>query len=316
MNEILFKVIAFLDSCNRGEATISPEIADKFGERCKELLLARFNEKPREFTVRMSNIGRPLCQLQMQASDAPKDALPYSHSMQMLFGDLIEASGLAIMEGAGVEIEATQGKISYPVSDTESINGTFDVQILKKIWDLKSASPYAFEHKFGPNGKGVEGLLEDDPFGYLAQGYGYGEGGGKEFGGWIVINKVTGEWNVLEANFNEETKKRLSDLIANNHLAIKEDRPFKRCFTDKPETHYRKETGNRVLDPTCGFCSYKKTCWPDLQALPKIPGEGKNRPTVYYTFVEPAKALATAQADMNRVYRAALNNLVVVRTDG
>ena len=78
------------------------------------------------------------------------------------------------------------------------MNGTLDIIIDDKVWDIKSASPYAFDHKFGEMG-GYKKIKSDDAFGYITQGYLYSESVGKEFGGWIVINKASGEWTVCEA---------------------------------------------------------------------------------------------------------------------
>ena len=54
--------------------------------------------------------------------------------------------------------------------DKENIKGTLDVIIdengTKKVWDIKSASPYSFDHKFG---NGYDKIKEDDAFGYIVQ---------------------------------------------------------------------------------------------------------------------------------------------------
>ena len=46
---------------------------------------------------------------------------------------------------------------------------------------------------------GYEKIKEDDPFGYIMQGHLYGEATGLPFGGWIVVNKSSGEIAVVEA---------------------------------------------------------------------------------------------------------------------
>ena len=51
--------------------------------------------------------------------------------------------------------------------------------------------------KFGEDG-GFNEVVKDDTFGYASQGFLYGESQKKNFGGWIVINKSTGEWVVCE----------------------------------------------------------------------------------------------------------------------
>ena len=54
-------------------------------------------------------------------------------------------------------------------------------------------------------------LSRDDSFGYASQGFLYGESQKKDFGGWIAINKSTGEWTVCETPpaVDEHKKKAL-----------------------------------------------------------------------------------------------------------
>ena len=52
--------------------------------------------------------------------------------------------------------------------------------------------------KFAAN-RGYNNIKKDDVFGYVPQGYLYAEAAGSTFGGWIAINKATGEWAVWDA---------------------------------------------------------------------------------------------------------------------
>ena len=56
----------------------------------------------------------------------------------------------------------------------DKIEGRQDVEIDEKVWDIKSASPYSFEKKFGEAG-GFNEVIRDDSFGYASQGFLYGE---------------------------------------------------------------------------------------------------------------------------------------------
>ena len=70
MNDILLKVQTYLDKCNKDSVDISDTLVEEFGEACKSALRKQFSEKRREgFKPRMSSIGRPLCQLQMEAKN-------------------------------------------------------------------------------------------------------------------------------------------------------------------------------------------------------------------------------------------------------
>ena len=55
------------------------------------------------------------------------------------------------MKSAGVEIKNEQKQVKYKFNG-EEIEGRQDVEIDEKVWDIKSASPYSFEKKFGEDG--------------------------------------------------------------------------------------------------------------------------------------------------------------------
>ena len=152
MNDILLKVQTYLDKCNKDSVEISDTLLEEFGEACKSALRKQFSEKRREgFKPRMSSIGRPLCQLQMEAKNVKGEGQPYNVKMRNTFGDLIEALAIFVMKSAGVVVENEQKKVVYKFGENK-IEGRQDVEINKKIWDIKSASPYSFEKKFGEEG--------------------------------------------------------------------------------------------------------------------------------------------------------------------
>lgn len=253
-------VKAYLTEVNNGTATIDEAIVEEFGETCKNLLREVFNSRPRDFTIRMSNIGRPLCQLQMEKAGEPREPFDYNHPTKMMIGHLIEALAVATMKAAGIKIETAQEKVSIPINDTE-IHGTLDVTIDGGVYDIKSCSPFAFEFKFN-NPNGFQRLLEDDPFGYIAQGYLYGASKDLPFKGWIAINKSTGEWAVLETPYSQTGyKKQAVKKAEDTVLALANETEFKRCFTPQDEVFNKKATGNKVLGITCSYCPWKLKCW-------------------------------------------------------
>jgi len=192
---------------------------------------------------------------------------------------------VAILKSSGVKIDDFQKKVKYVFGDDE-INGTYDVKIMDKIWDIKSASPYAFQYKFGESG-GFNALLKDDPFGYVPQGYLYAGADDKEFGGWIAINKSTGEWSVVETPINDdEHKKKAIEQAKKNVHALNTNQPFKRQFEDIEEFFNKKPTGNRILGKECTFCAYKKPCWGDIQYLPQTESKAMNPKYFWYTKVK------------------------------
>ena len=286
MNSILHKVQSYLDKVSKEPVKISDKLVEEFGEACKESLRKQFSEERREkFQVRMSNVGRPLCQLQMEAQNVKGEGQPYNVKMRNTFGDLIEALAMFVLKSSGVEIEDEQKKVKYKFNDSE-IEGRLDVKIDQKVWDIKSASPYSFEKKYGEAG-GFEEIAKEDAFGYIPQGYLYSESEKVPFGGWIVINKSTGEWLVCEVPLaDDQYKKDALELANKNTKAIKSKIPFKRCYNDIEETFRTKKTGNKVLGTVCSFCPYKLPCWGSkLQLLQQQQSQGKNPKWVWYTEV-------------------------------
>ena len=290
MNNILLKVQQYLDSVSKSPVKLDKQLVQEFGEACKNALLKQFTEDRRsKFEPRMSNIGRPLCQLQMEAKGIKGEGQPYNVKMRNTFGDLIEALALFVMKSAGVVVENEQKKVVYKFGENK-IEGRQDVEINKKIWDIKSASPYSFEKKFGEEG-GFNEVVKDDTFGYASQGFLYSEGQGKDFGGWIAINKSTGEWTVCETPaLHDEYKKVALDKAKENFKALQDGVPFKRNYDSIEETFRGKPTGNKVLGFACSFCPYKLPCWGSkLQLLPQQQSKGKNPKWVWYTEVNNPK---------------------------
>ena len=286
-NQILENVQSFLKMATDDSVAVSDKLIDEFGEMCKDAFRKQFTDKrEKSFRARMSNIGKPLCQLQMEKSNAKPEGQPYNNKMRNTFGDLIEALAVTIIKASGIKVDSTQKSVSYNI-DKSKIDGTYDIEIGKSIYDIKSASPWAFEHKFGDEG-GFNSIVEDDSFGYLSQGYLYSESENKRFGGWIVINKSTGEWLVTETPTEDEKYKNIAINLSKENLhALDEGKPFRRCFSDIEETFRKIPTGNKVLGIVCSFCPYKFPCWgkDKLQYLPQQQSKGKSPKWVYYTEV-------------------------------
>ena len=298
MNDILHKVQIYLSKVTKEPVEISDKLVEEFGEACKNALRKQFTEQRKTgFQPRMSNIGRPLCQLQMEAKNIKGEGQPYNAKMRNTFGDLIEALAIFVMKSAGVNIEDEQKSVRYNF-DGSTLEGRYDVKIDKKVWDVKSASPYSFEKKFGPSG-GFEEVIKDDAFGYASQGYLYSESEKVPFGGWIVINKSTGEWLTCEAPLADDEYKATAIKNAEDNMkSIINKKPFKRCYPAIEETFRTKKTGNKVLGFVCSFCPYKLPCWGSkLQLLPQQQSQGKNPKWVWYTEVNNPKQDKTLEND-------------------
>lgn len=260
MQTIDHRLKLFLDQMAKGKAQIPDELIEEFGEACKKLLRKSVTPPPENNPYRVSNIGRPLCQIQMEQMGAAKEPLGYDFAMRMLFGDMIEQATVVLMKAAGITVEQQGAKTEMEIDGTK-VPGHVDVVIDGKIWDVKSASPYAFSSKFAAP-DGFQKIVEDDPFGYIGQGYLYSEGMGLPFGGWIAVNKSTGEIAVLEVPEIDDKYRQESLAKAKVSVkAIKDKEPFRRSYKAQDEIYYKKHTGNKTLCVTCAYCPYKHTCW-------------------------------------------------------
>ena len=61
---------------------------EEAGEQFKATLRRQFRREKEDFRLRMSNIGRPLCQLQMAKSGAVPTRKPYNFIVRMIHGEI------------------------------------------------------------------------------------------------------------------------------------------------------------------------------------------------------------------------------------
>tara|TARA_Y100000588_G_C14269322_1_gene931545 strand:+ start:3251 stop:4132 length:882 start_codon:yes stop_codon:yes gene_type:complete len=285
---LLHRVQHFLETASRGKSSgLPPSLVEEFKEMCGSAIERQFSRN-NEYRVRMSGVGKPLCQQKMSVRKDVEEDVDYTLVMKFLFGDIIEAIAVTVMKAAGVEVQAEQESVSLDIGGTK-LSGTYDIKIEDKIYDIKSASPGSFSMKFAAN-RGYNNIKNDDVFGYVPQGYLYAEAAGCDFGGWIAINKATGEWAVCEAPLiQEEDKKEALKLADKNIREVLGGTKFEKSFADTAEVYKDKETntikrtGNRLMDRTCGYCGFKKYCWPDSVYKHKAVSKANTRPRVWYT---------------------------------
>ena len=162
----------------------SDELLDSFGKEMAGALKhwATPNNQPRN-TLRMSNIGRPLRRLWYDIKD-DTDAELISPSLQIkfLYGHLLEVLLLFFVKLSGHKVTDEQKEVKV-----SGIMGHMDCKIDGEVIDVKTASGYSFK-------KFKEGTLgQNDSFGYLSQLAGYEEAEKTNNGGFLVMNKETGE---------------------------------------------------------------------------------------------------------------------------
>jgi hypothetical protein len=294
----LEEVKSFLAQAQNEPVAIPKKILEEFKEDCGKAVQKQFTDsREKEFRIRMSNIGKPLCQLKMEKKyfndDSLKNFENYNYKLRNLFGDILEAVVVMLLKSVKANIDSTQGNVKLD-AEYFDIKGTYDIIIDDKVYDIKSASPFAFEKKFGEQGGGFEKFVEDDVFGYLSQGYLYSEATTKPFGGWIVVNKSTGELLVSSPPEDDEKfRQHALSTVKKNIKSLMDDEPFERCFDLIEESFYQKKTGNKVLGTVCSFCPYKHKCWGDnVQYLPQQQSKAKSPKYFWYVEINQPKETA------------------------
>lgn len=264
----------------KGNTTVTEEVADKVASDVKAAFLKQFSGESRSgFKLRMSNIGKPSCQLWFEKNDPDdREPLPPFFLMNMILGDIVEAVFKGLLTAAGVDYKDNY-RVSLSLPSGDVIDGELDMEMDGKIDDVKSASPWSYTNKF----ESFEKLSEKDDFGYVAQLVGYAHAAKKDVGGWWVVNKSNGEFKYVDASSVDvsevlhKVQEKVTDL--NNNA------PFKRCFSPVEESYYKKKSGNLVLPNECKFCPFKRKCWKTLQTLPSKVSKAKEPPMVDYILV-------------------------------
>jgi len=285
MNVKEASLISYLVNVLDGKAEMPSYLFDEFADLSRKALKKHFTRKKEDFKLRMSNVGKPLCQLQMQAKGVEPEKPSHDFIVRMIIGDMLEALVIVLLKAAKIEVKSQHKKVSLGVGDRQ-IEGEYDIELDDGIYDIKSVSPFSFTTKFNAD-NGYDKIKQSDSFGYISQGHGYGMAANKPFKGWIAINKTTGEIVFTDAKHTNEEKKEVYSKIYNTSTALLDEKPFERCFTDVEEVYYSKPTGNRTLGIECSYCPYKHDCWDNLEFRRQLPSKGKNPKWTWYTKIDP-----------------------------
>jgi hypothetical protein len=266
----------YMTDAVRGDSAMTEETIQQVATDVADALRRQFGSgKSRgDFKIRMSNVGRPTCQLWYE-KNKPEVALPMptNFMMNMMLGDIVEAVFKGVLKEAGVKYEDTE-KVTLDVGGT-SINGSYDIVINDAVDDIKSASDWSYRNKF----ESFDTLASGDGFGYVGQLAGYAKASGKRAGGWWVVNKANGHFKYVPAT-GLDMDAELGKI--ENTVKTVEENKFERCFEPVPETFRGKPTGNKILNNGCKFCSYRFDCWTNLTERSAVKSQAKNPPTVSY----------------------------------
>jgi len=235
---------------NTGEEQIPQELLDSLMEGIKNAVVSWATPRNRSgFTLRMSNIGKPSRQLYYANKYADSSStVDASTSIKFLYGHLLEEVLIFLVKLSGHTVTDQQKEVVV-----SGVKGHMDCKIDGEVIDIKTASGFAFK-KF-KNGK----LREDDPFGYLSQLAGYEEAEGTENGGFLVINKESGELVLLQPE--ELDKPNVESLIGKlMKLVFNLGNPPEKCYAPVPSGI----KGNMKLPRGCFYCSFKIECHKDV----------------------------------------------------
>ena len=266
----------YLEDATSGKSTMSEETITQIGTDVMDAMRRQFGggNKRDEFRLRMSNIGKPTCQLWF-AKNKPEEALPKPTTfvMNMLLGDIVEAAFKGIIKEAGYPYEDKDNFVTLQLGDA-TIKGSYDIVVDGAMDDVKSASDWSYRNKFDS----YDTLQKSDPFGYVGQLAGYAKASGKKVGGWWVVNKANGNIKYVPAD-GLDLDEQLAKL--EKTVEIVNENKFERCFAPVPETFRGVPSGNTVLNENCKFCDFRFSCF-DIEELPSKVSKAKTLPIVAY----------------------------------
>ena len=272
------KLHQFMSDAIDGKTTFSEETAKRIGEEVAEAVIRQFGsgQSRKEFRLRMSNIGRPTCQLWFE-KNKPESALPKPSTfvMNMMIGDIVEAIFKGLLKEAKVDFDDTD-QVTLDVGDSNGtrVSGSYDLIMGGAVDDIKSASDWSYRNKF----ESYSSLKKSDPFGYIGQLAGYAKASDKRAGGWWVVNKANGNFKYVPAAIDMRVElTKLKETVEK----VNENK-FERCFEAVPETYRGKPSGNMVLNDNCRFCDYRFECWPNMQELPSKVSQAREPKIVAY----------------------------------
>jgi len=228
---------------------IDDKTIDAFGESMKEVLSQWANPRPRDSgTLRMSNIGKPMRQLwyDMRSESKTTERIKPSVFIKFLYGHLLEEVLLMLIKIAGHEVTDEQKEVSV-----SGIKGHMDCVIDGEVVDIKTASGFAFKKFYNKT------LAEDDMFGYLPQLAGYEAAMGTNKGGFLAMNKESGELALYRPNSFD--KPDIKKKIKTVKKLIKIDTPPELCYNPIPDG----AAGNMQIARGCTWCRHKFECHSD-----------------------------------------------------
>ena len=224
---------------------IPDELLDELGDKIKQTIKTWATPQNRnKFTLRMSNIGRPTRQLYYSNQQTRDVKHSPDTQIKFLYGHLLEDILIFFVKLSGHVVTDEQKEVSV-----NGIKGHMDCKIDGEVIDIKTASNYAFR-KFKN-----KTLREDDPFGYISQLAGYEKSEGTNNGGFLALNKESGELALYQPE--ELDKPNVKSLISNLlEIMLSYGKAPEKCYKPIPAGL----KGNMKLPTGCFYCQHKIEC--------------------------------------------------------
>lgn len=232
-------------------ATPDESVYKDFGDRMATFLKTKIEGygKEREFTLRMSNLGKPDTQLYYASKGEDREELEGHHYLKFLYGDLIEELLLALAVIAGHSVELRQEEVTL-----NGVTGHIDAVIDGEVVDVKSASTYSF-NRFEDGS-----LRQNDSFGYISQISSYAQAMGKKDGYFLACDKTLGHMCLLKIS-GEEMPNMAERIDHIRTMLASPTPPPSVCSITK------EKNGNECLSAPCSYCPYKGKCHPQLRTF-------------------------------------------------
>jgi plasmid maintenance system antidote protein VapI len=228
-----------------GKRKIPDELVDELGQKIARTIKTWATpQNHNKFKLRMSNIGRPARQLYYSQKDNREIRHHPSTQMKFLYGHIMEDLLIFLTKLSGHEVTDEQKEVKV-----KGVVGHMDCKIDGEVIDIKTASGFGFK-KF-KNGT----LRDDDPFGYISQLAGYERAEGTENGGFLAMNKESGEIALYQPD--DLDKPNIKTLIGKLlDVLLNLGKPPEKCYKPVPAGI----KGNMKLPIGCVYCSHKIEC--------------------------------------------------------
>ena len=228
-----------------GKRKVPDELIDELGQKIARTIKTWATpQNHNKFKLRMSNIGRPARQLYYSQKDSREIRHHPSTQMKFLYGHIMEDLLIFLAKLSDHEVTDEQKEVKV-----KGVVGHMDCKIDGEVIDIKTASGFGFK-KF-KNGT----LRDDDPFGYISQLAGYERAEGTENGGFLAMNKESGEIALYQPD--DLDKPNIKTLIGKLlDVLLNLGKPPEKCYQPVPAG----VKGNMKLPIGCVYCSHKIEC--------------------------------------------------------